>query len=487
MKTKIHLLALVILMVLSGNLPAAAADILSTGTVTDTNNEPLIGVTVAVKGHPGMGTATDLDGKFQIKVPEGSTLVFSYIGCATKELKAAQGMDVVLEDDSANLEEVVVIGYGAVKRKDLTTAVSTIGEKDIDNRPIISAAQALQGKAAGIAVSSPNGAPGGGMTIRVRGTTSMNGSNEPLYVVDGVPVDNVSFLAPNDIENMQILKDASAAAIYGSRGANGVILITTRKGNKGKAQVSLNLQGGFTNIVKHIDVLNYQQYKDLQDEIGLVNVPEGLSDVTDWQKETFRTGSTQTYNVSIAQATEKLKYFFSGGYQRDGGIIKASFYQRYNFRMNVESELYKWLTVKTNVSYADYSSNGGGAMGTGASRGGVILSTINTPTYAPVWDPENPAQYYNNFYGVNLQHPIENIARQKYNRNKENRLIASGELFFTFLPGLTLQSKFTLDRRNALNTSFLDPVTTTRGREQYGEGSDNRNQNTVLTLSLIHI
>lgn len=483
MKTKLSILklALFIVMVLAGQHSLYAVDITATGTVTDKDNEPLIGVTVGVKGNPRVGTATDLDGCFSLNVKEGDILVFSYIGCATKELPAATGMKVVLEDDSSNLDEVVVIGYGAVKRKDLTTAVSTIGEKDIDNRPIISAAQALQGKAAGIAVSSPNGAPGGGMTIRVRGTTSMNGSNEPLYVVDGVPVDNLNFLSPNDIENMQILKDASAAAIYGSRGANGVILISTRKGNKGKAQVSLNVQGGFTRVVKKIDVLNYQQYKELQDEIGLVAVPEGLTDMTDWQDETFRTGSTQTYNVSISQSAEKLKYFFSGGYQRDGGIIKASYWQRYSFRMNVESELYKWLTAKTSVSYADYSSNGGGAMGTGSSRGGVILATINTPTYAPIWDPEKPEQYYNNFYGVNLQHPIENIARQKYNRDKENRIIASGELLFTFMPGLTLQSKFTLDRRNALNTAFLDPVTTTRGREQYGEGSDNRNQNTVLT------
>lgn len=483
MKTKLSILklALFIVMVLAGQHSLYAVDITATGTVTDKDNEPLIGVTVGVKGNPRVGTATDLDGCFSLNVKEGDILVFSYIGCATKELPAATGMKVVLEDDSSNLDEVVVIGYGAVKRKDLTTAVSTIGEKDIDNRPIISAAQALQGKAAGIAVSSPNGAPGGGMTIRVRGTTSMNGSNEPLYVVDGVPVDNLNFLSPNDIENMQILKDASAAAIYGSRGANGVILISTRKGNKGKAQVSLNVQGGFTRVVKKIDVLNYQQYKELQDEIGLVAVPEGLTDMTDWQDETFRTGSTQTYNVSISQSAEKLKYFFSGGYQRDGGIIKASYWQRYSFRMNVESELYKWLTAKTSVSYADYSSNGGGAMGTGSGRGGVILSTINTPTYAPIWDPEKPEQYYNNFYGVNLQHPIENIARQKYNRDKENRIIASGELLFTFMPGLTLQSKFTLDRRNALNTAFLDPVSTTRGREQYGEGSDNRNQNTVLT------
>lgn len=208
MKAKFNLLplALLLVMVFSSGFSAFAADFKASGTVTDKSDEPLIGVTVGVKGNPGVGTVTDIDGGFTLQVPQGSTLVFSYVGCITKELAAAADMKVVLDDDSENLEEVVVIGYGTVKRKDLTTAVSTVGGKDIDNRPIISAAQALQGKAAGIAVSSPNGAPGGGMTIRVRGTTSMNGSNDPLYVVDGVPVDNISFLAPNDIESMQILR-----------------------------------------------------------------------------------------------------------------------------------------------------------------------------------------------------------------------------------------------------------------------------------------
>ena len=233
---------------------AWAADIAVTGTVTDQNEEPLIGVSVTVKGRSGVGTTTDLDGNFSVKVPDGSVLVFSYIGYVTKELKAVPSMKVVLDEDNMSLDEVVVIGYGAVKRKDLTTAVSTVGEEALANRPIISAAQAIQGKAAGVAVQQPTGAPGGGMTVRVRGTTSFNGSNEPLYVVDGVPVDNVSFLSPGDIENMQILKDASSAAIYGSRGANGVVIITTKQGKSGDAKISLNVQGGFTHVAKKMDV-----------------------------------------------------------------------------------------------------------------------------------------------------------------------------------------------------------------------------------------
>ncbi|MBP3538198.1 MAG: TonB-dependent receptor [Muribaculaceae bacterium] len=484
MKTKFNFLTSVMcaIVVLFGSLSARGADILVRGTVSDqTTDEPLIGVSVTVKGVSGFGTTTDVDGNFSCKVKDGSTLVFSYVGYATKELKAAESMSVVLEEDNTNLEEVVVIGYGAVKRKDLTTAVSSIDEKALANRPIVSAAQAIQGKAAGVAVQQPTGAPGGGMTVRVRGTTSFNGSNEPLYVVDGVPVDNVNFLSPNDIENMQILKDASSAAIYGSRGANGVVLITTKQGKSSDARISLNIQGGFTNVAKKLDVLNTAQYKDLMDEIGLVKLPDGLTDQTDWFDETYTTGNAQTYQLAVSQNSEKISYYLSGGYQRDRGILRSSFFQRYNFRANIEGKLRKWLTAKANIVYSDYTSNGGGAMGTVGNRGGVILSVINTPTYAPVWNPEIPDQYYNNFYGLNMQSPLENEARQQSNRSRENRLIASGELLFNIIDGLTFSSKFTMDRRNGWSTSFLDPYLTTRGREQGGEGYDGRNQNTVLT------
>ena len=468
MKTKCNLLplALYFVMVLTGTLSAFAADINVSGTVTDTTDEPLIGVSVVAKGHTGIGATTDVDGNFSIRVPEGTVLVFSYIGYNTTEHKATPSMSVVMESNTTDLDEVVVIGYGAVKRKDLTTAVSTVGEDALANRPIISAAQAIQGKAPGVAVQQPTGTPGGSLTVRVRGTTSFNGSNEPLYVVDGVPVDNVNFLSPSDIENMQILKDASSAAIYGSRGANGVVIITTKQGKSGNAKVSLNLQGGFTNVAKKMDVLNAAQYKDLMDEIGLVKLPDGLTDQTDWFDETYRTGNTQTYQLSVSQSSEKISYYISGGYQRDRGILKSSFFQRYNFRANVEGKLRSWLTAKANIVYSDYSSNGGGAMGTVGNRGGVILSVINTPTYAPVWDPENPDRYYNNFYGLNMQSPLENEARQESNRNREDRLIASGELLFNLAKGLTLTSKFTMDRRHGWSTSFLDPEKTTWGREQ---------------------
>ena len=483
MKTKFNFLTSVLcaITLLLCSFPALAQDIAVKGSVIDGTGEPLIGVSVTVKDRTGFGTTTDVDGNFKIKAPQGSTLVFSYVGYVTCEHKAAPTMNITMTEDNMNLDEVVVIGYGSVKRKDLTTAVSSIDEKALANRPIISAAQAIQGKAAGVAVQQPNGAPGAGLTVRVRGTTSFNGSNEPLYVVDGVPVDNVNFLSPNDIESMQILKDASSAAIYGSRGANGVVLITTKQGSNADAKISLNIQGGFTNVAKKIDVLNVAQYKELMDEIGLLKLPDGLTDQTDWFDETYTTGNTQNYQLSVSQSSDKIKYYLSGGYQRDRGILRSSFFQRYNFRANVEGKLRKWLTAKANIVYSDYSSNGGGAMGTVGNRGGVILSVINTPTYAPIWNPEKPEQYYNNFYGLNMQSPLENEARQQSNRSRENRLLASGELFFDIIKGLTFSSKFTLDRRNGWSTSFLDPILTTRGREQGGEGYDGRSQNTVLT------
>lgn len=462
-------------------LGAQAQNIKVTGTVVDPTGEPIIGATVLVKGTTN-ATATNIDGEFTLNdVKAGTPIQVTYIGYETQEQPAASKMTITLAEGAINLDEVVAIGYGTVKRGDVTTAISTVGQKDIENRPIMSAAQAIQGKAAGVMVQSPTGAPGGGMTVRVRGTTSFNGSNEPLYVVDGVPVDNINFVSPNDIESMQILKDASSAAIYGSRGANGVVLITTKQGKSSDAKVTLNIMAGFTKVGKKMKVLNTAQYKDLMDEIGLVHLPDGLTDRTDWFDETYRTGNTQSYQVAVSQSSEKFSYYLSGGYARDRGILKSSFFQRYNFRANVEGQVRSWLKAKANIVYSDYSSNGGGAMGTVGNRGGVILSVINTPTYAPIWDPEDPTIYYNNFYGLNMQHPLENEARQAQNRTREDRLIASGELLFDIYTGLTFQSKFTMDRRHGWNTSFLDPHLTTRGREVGGEGKDERNRNTVLT------
>jgi TonB-linked SusC/RagA family outer membrane protein len=452
------------------------------GTITDAKTgETLIGVSVVPKNSQGNGTVTDGDGAFGLNVTRGTTLVISYVGYQTAEVVAnSNNINIKLNESDELLDEVVVIGYGTAKRKDVTTAISTVSTKDLDQRPIVSAGQAIQGKVAGVSVLQPNGSPGGELSIRVRGTTSFNGSNDPLYIVDGVPVDKIDFLSPNDITSMQIMKDASAAAIYGSRAANGVVLITTKTGQRGEAKVTLNVQYGLNKVIKNVDVLNTAQYVELQKELGN-NLPDGLTDQTDWFDEAYQTGQTQNYQVSVSDGTERLRYFMSAGYIDEKGTLDAAFFKRYNFRANIENDVRKWLKITANASYSSRSKNGL-ITGQGSNRGGVVLSAINTPTYAPVWSTTNPEQYYNDFYGVNITHPLENMERSKNNKDKEDRLIVSGSALITFMPELNFKSTFSLDRRNGINTAFLDPVRTSYGRQYYGIGKDERNRNTVITF-----
>ncbi len=480
MKTKrILMLLSVLALFMSVPFAVSAAPITVNGTVVDETGEPVIGATVMVKGT-SVGASTDLDGKFSFQAEKGAKIIVTSVGYTSVEVKVQPELKIILKEDQALLDEVVVIGYGQVKRRDVTTAISTVDKKEIQNRPLVTAGQALQGKAAGVQVIQGTGQPGAEPAIRIRGASSFNGDNDPLYVVDGVVTSSIKYLAPTEIESMQVLKDASAAAIYGSRAANGVILITTKGAESEKAKVSLSLSYGLTDVVNKFDVLNVAQYKELQDEIvGGIALPDGLTDQTDWFKETYKTGSTQNYQVSIAQKGKSMSYYISGGYARDNGIIQSSFYQRYNFRVKVDGEIRKWLKIGANVAYSDAMSNAGGAFGTGANRGGVVLAVINTPTYAPVWDPENPGQYYSNFYGMaNYGSPAENQARTANTRYRLHYFLATGDLLFTILPNLTLQSKYTLRRNNGHDTTFLDPISTQAGRDAHGKGTDARNTNT---------
>ncbi|MFZ4454949.1 MAG: SusC/RagA family TonB-linked outer membrane protein [Bacteroidales bacterium] len=455
------------------------------GVVTDEKGEAIIGANIMIKGTT-VGTITDLDGKFKIDASEFATLVISYVGYTPQQKLVGKqsNITVKLVEDNKRLEEVVVIGYGSAKRKDLTTAVSTVSTKDIDQRPIISAAQAIQGKAAGVSVMQPSGEPGKGMVVRVRGTTSINASNDPLYVVDGVPMNEINFLSPNDIESMQILKDASSAAIYGSRAANGVVLITTKMGNKGEAKISFNAHTGTTNVVKQMKSLNTEQYKALMDEIGAVTLPSGLTDQTDWFKETFRTGVTEDYQLSVSNSSDKYRYFISGGLTNEKGIIPVAYFKRYNFRANLENQVRSWFKLTSNVSYSDYSSNGI-ISGTGANRAGVILSVINTPTYAPIWNPSIPTQYYDKFYGAQTTSPVENMSRTANDQSINNRFIGSGAGEISFTKDLKFRSQATIDRVYYNKSTFLDPIATAYGRSQHGNGSDTRSLSSILVFDNI--
>lgn len=451
------------------------------GQIVDSTKEPIIGASILEKGTTN-GTISDFDGNFTLSVNQGATLLITYIGYQPMEVKAASNLSLTLVEDSELLDEVVVIGYGSVKRKDVTTSISSVSTKDLDQRPILSAAQAMQGKAAGVSVVATSGEPGATLSIRVRGTTSMNGSNDPLYVVDGVPMTDIKFLSANDIESMQILKDASSAAIYGSRAANGVVMITTKQGAVGQAKVTLNAHAGITRVSNKIKSLNTTQYKELMDEVGLVNLPEDLTDQTNWFDETYRTGVTQNYQVAVTSGTDKLRYYVSGGYTGEDGVIKTAFFKRYNFRASIENQVRSWLKFSGNIAFSDNTTNGI-ISGTGANRAGVILSVINTPTYAPVYNEDGT--YNNSFYGVNITSPLENMARSKHNKINSDRIIATGKAEITILPELVYRSSMSMDRFNEVNTTFLDPETTSYGRDQKGQGMDERSRSTVLVFDNI--
>ena len=455
------------------------------GTVVDSNNDAIIGASVLIKGT-STGTITNYDGNFKLEASAKDVIIISYVGMIPQEIVVGsqKSLQVILKETAKSLDEVIVVGYGTAKRKDLTTSVSSVSTKDISERPIISAAGAIQGKAAGVSVVQPNGEPGGGFVVRVRGNTSIAASNDPLYVIDGVPMSEVNFLSPNDIESMQILKDASATAIYGSRAANGVVLITTKQGVKGEAKVTFSTKVGMTQVVKQLESLNVAQYKELMDELGAVTLPDGLTDKTDWFKETFRTGLSQDYQLSVSNSTEKLNYYFSGGYTNEKGVIPVAYYKRYNFRVNLDNQIKPWLKFTTNMAYSDYTNNGI-ISGQGANRAGVILSVINTPTYASIWDEANPGQYYNNFYGTNVTHPVENMSRTEDNKNNSNRLVASGISELSFTKDLKLKSSLSVDRVYYHSTSFLDPIKTSYGRSMYGQASDNRSLSSIMVLDNI--
>jgi len=478
-----RMLPFLFFMALSLNLLAQKTTV--TGLVLDTKNEPVIGATVMIKGT-SIGTVSDFNGKFSLEATGKDILVISYVGMTAQQITVGtqKNIRVVMSDDTKALDEVVVVGYGSVRKKDITTAVAIVSTKDIDERPIISAASAIQGKAAGVTVIQPSGEPGAGMVVRVRGNTSITASNDPLYVVDGVPMSEINFLSPNDIESMQILKDASSAAIYGSRASNGVVLITTKLGTKGQAKISLNAHTGMTQVVKKLQSLNVAQYKTLMDEIGAVTLPDGLTDQTDWFKETYKTGVNQDYQLSISNATDNMRYFVSGGYTDETGVIPVAFYKRYNMRATLENQIRSWFKMNTNLAYSDYTSNGI-ISGTSANRAGVILSVINTPTYAPIWNPAIPTQYYDNFYGAQVTSPVENMSRSANNKTNNNRFIGSVSGEITFTPDLKFKSTTSLDRVYYNATQFLNPITTSYGRSVHGQADDNRSLSTIMVYDNI--
>ena len=344
---------------------SAFAQIDVKGHVKDATGEPIIGATVRVDGTQA-ATVTDFDGNFVLKANQGADITITYIGYQPQTVKAAPTVEVILQDDAAVLNEVVVIGYGAVRKSDLTGSVTAMKPDTKNKGLVVNAQEMMQGKIAGVNVTSDGGSPGGSSTIRIRGGSSLNASNNPLIVIDGVPMDNngvkglsnpLSMVNPQDIESFNVLKDASATAIYGSRGSNGVIIITTKKGRKGSApQVSYNGSVTMSMKKKLIDVMNGDQYRAFATQLYKGNAREeaamaALGDAnTDWQDEIYRTAWSHDHNVTLSGAIGNLPYRVSLGYTDQQGILKTSDFKRYTAALNLNPSLLNdHLTLNLNA------------------------------------------------------------------------------------------------------------------------------------------
>ncbi len=450
------------------------------GVVTDIKGEPLMGVSVSVDGSNN-GTVTNIDGKYQLEVSVGMQLRYSYVGFLPQTLRVgmADTYNIVLNEDDKLLEEVVVVGYGSMKRKDITTAVSVVSTKDLDERPLMSAAQAIQGKAAGIQVVQPSGAPGTGLSVRVRGATSVQASNEPLYVVDGMPTDNISDISPNDIENMQILKDASSAAIYGARAANGVVLITTKRGVAGVPRVKFSAYAGFSTLGRRLDALNTEEYKELMADLKKVSnvaptIPETEHRYTDWTELFFKTGVEQNYQLSLQNGSDKLQYFVSGGYSDQEGIVEKSHFKRYNFRANIDSKQTAWLDLSLNFSYS-HTDGHWVRESSSSMRSGSILSVINTPPFMQKWDQNNANWYDEQAYGSRILNPL--AANAADNETGTDYMKGSLSATIHLTKGLKWKTTFGIDLNNERWNYYLDPVSTSDGRSTKGRVEESSSRN----------
>ncbi|GAA4442997.1 TonB-dependent receptor [Pontibacter saemangeumensis] len=448
-----------------------------TGKVTDEKGEGLPGVTVLVKGTAN-GTATGMDGDFSLSLPDGeATLVFSFIGYQAQEVPVnnQSTVNVTLSADTKALEEVVVIGYGTVKKSDLTGSVSSVSSEDFNQGPQLAAQQLIQGKVAGVNISKNSGKPGGSNTVRIRGGTSISASNDPLYVIDGVPISttsgvnqanistsNTNFfdqepvnplmtLNPNDIESIVVLKDASATAIYGSRGANGVIMITTKKGRQGTAQVTYDVSGGVSEVANTLNVLSADQYREVIGDLGLPIDDKGAN--TDWQDEIFRTAYQHNHYLSLSGGTDKTTYRASVGYGKQQGVMLGSDLRQANARINIShSELDDKLLFDLRVNYGENQSSQSPVSNTVGSELGSSLnyeSYVFNPTY-PVRDEQG------NFYHVppfriNPVSFSNDLADERENR----RFISSFSTTYKIVEPLSIKVNLGYTRQNTDRNSFI--------------------------------
>lgn len=424
------------------------------GVINDEQGETIIGASVIIKGED-TGTTSDMDGRFTLEAPEGATLVISYIGYHTQEVKVRKRslLRVVLKEDNQLLDEVVVVGYGTVKKSDLTGAVSGVSNRQYKNQPVQRVENILQGRTPGVEVTATSGMPGASMKVRVRGTTSINKSSDPLYVIDGIiSSSGLDGINPSDIQSMEILKDASSTAIYGSRGSNGVILITTKQGSEGKAQVTFDASVGLSTVRKQYDLLNAYEYATALNDIrgsstisaeDLEAYKNGTKGIN-WTDLLTRTGITQDYRLAISGGNEKVKYLISGNVLDQEAITIMSDYKRYGIRANIDSEVKPWLTISAKLNASSlHKHNEGGANWLHVTNFSPTMELKDPETGVYNTDPYN--MIGSSPYGEMI---VNNSDSYSYNLN------ANLTLLFKIMKGLTLSVQGGYDYDNSPSYSF---------------------------------
>jgi len=457
------------------------------GTVTSAgDNAPLPGASVVVKGTTN-GTQTDFDGNYNLEnVPSNATLVFGYIGFLTQEqpLNGRTNLNVSLAEDTQALEEVVVIGYGSVKKSDLTGAVTSLKAEDLNAGANVSLEQSLQGRAAGVQIYQKSGEPGSAMSVNIRGASSIDAGNEPLYVIDGVPSNNaapvtgsgagfvgnqnprnpLNTLNPADIESVEILKDASSTAIYGARGSNGVVLITTKNGSAGKMKVNYDTYVGWQSVANQIELLSPTEYRDVLNAIiddGGGSEGQRVTEIqgsgTEWQEQLYRDALIQSHNVAVSGGSEKATYYASLNYFDQDGVVKNSGMQRYNARVNIdvrEAKKYAFgINLNSSYIFDDFVSNGVGIN----ENAGAVYSAINYDPTITIYDAEGNLQQ-SAFVGPQIDNPVALLngeeATQDSFRTYGN---IYGEYFL--VPSLSIKARLGGDVNNTRKDVFVDPTT----------------------------
>lgn len=452
------------------------------GTVLDaTTNEPLIGVTIVVLDKAS-GTTTDIDGRFSIQVSPTDELELSYVGYGSKQLAVAgeQSLTIYLQPSTNTLDEVVVVGYGTRERRDITSSVASISTEDIEKKPFARLENALQGKAAGVQVNQFSGRPGNAISVRVRGATSLSAGNEPLYVIDGVPVLSTEGVNPADVASIEVMKDASASAIYGARAANGVVLITTKRGSEGRSQISISSNVGVSQVVRTLPLLNGQQYVDLVNE-SYINAGQGavlnaddFTENTDWQDEVFRSARTTDLQLSFSGGSAKSNYYISANRNTQEGIVRGSDFERLTFRTNFDSELRPGVRVGTSLTMSkiDFDNVPDNSR---VNQGGVILGALSSPPIIGILNEDgtyttNPLQAWENPV-ANVEAPIDVAST--------SRFVGNVYAEFDVIKNLKFKSSFGTEAYYNKNDYFLDPFRTQFGRSLEGIATTSSNRELI--------